>query len=327
MNKIIATNAPEPSEEDPESEPILSLKEKLAEVAADCGYVRKDGVNQFHKYNYATAATIFEKVGESLYRHRLVSKPKFRIEESTTRQNSKGQTETLVTVEVTLTVADLDSELVVELNGFGSGMDNSDKAVMKAQTAALKYAWMMGLNISTGDDPEADATVDTRAEGKPLAKAGPRGPYKPSDAVPSVVPPGPGYGDDPNVEELEPDPEPPGIFGPPSGPPMTKAQLAAAAGHAVIEEGGSPKEAVVRISEELNESLGQCPCGSPLIEKVTKPKKDREGRVTDPGGKRYKTCELNDKAFGKDKWAMARINDLEVKGVCPADGHTWKWAK
>lgn len=31
---------------------------------------------------------------------------------------------------------------------------------MKAQTAAIKYAYMMSLCIATGDDPEADTKTD-----------------------------------------------------------------------------------------------------------------------------------------------------------------------
>ena len=43
---------------------------------------------------------------------------------------------------------------------IGSGQDAGDKAVMKAQTAAIKYAYMLSLCIATGDDPEADSKTD-----------------------------------------------------------------------------------------------------------------------------------------------------------------------
>ena len=297
----------------------LTLKEKLAEVAADCDYVRKDGVNAYQNYKYASAAAVVWKVGESLYKHRLLSIATFAIVSDVprSRTNAKGVEviENLVTVECSLHIHDMDSPDFFTFNGFGSGMDNSDKAVMKAQTAALKYAWMMSLNISTGDDPERDESVDQRAEGKPRPKPEPRGPYKPtSDAGPYIQPPD----DPPHEEEPDSDPERPGIFEKPSEPPMTKAQLAAAAGHAVIDKGGTAKDAVVQISRELNESLGQCPCGSPLIEKKTSASK---------GSKPYKTCQLNDKAFHKDGWAMKRIQELDLSGECPADGHTWKWIR
>lgn len=156
----------------PDEEPILipSLKEKLSKVAAHCAYVRKDGVNLFHKYNYATAASIFEKVNEALIEHRLVSSPRFTIEELKDRTNAKGTAEQLVTIQCELCVQDIDSEGKVLTIAFGSGQDNGDKAVMKAQTAALKYAWMMLLNISTGDDPEDDEKVDSRMAGEPVRK-------------------------------------------------------------------------------------------------------------------------------------------------------------
>lgn len=143
-----------------------SLKQKLSRLAEQCAYVRKEGRNEFHKYNYATAAQIFEKVNEGLQDHGLVSMPYFAIHEITTRANSKGGTETLATVECTLRIEDLDGEKAVTTRAYGAGMDNGDKAIMKAQTAALKYAWIMLLNISTGDDPEADSNVDARMAGK-----------------------------------------------------------------------------------------------------------------------------------------------------------------
>jgi DNA-directed RNA polymerase subunit M/transcription elongation factor TFIIS len=34
----------------------------------------------------------------------------------------------------------------------------------KAQTQAKKYAWLLALNISTGDDPEADERTDRAQE-------------------------------------------------------------------------------------------------------------------------------------------------------------------
>jgi hypothetical protein len=42
--------------------------------------------------------------------------------------------------------------------------------VAKAQTIALSYAWMPILNISTGEDPEADAHEDELAETTKLEK-------------------------------------------------------------------------------------------------------------------------------------------------------------
>jgi hypothetical protein len=60
--------------------------------------------------------------------------------------------------------------------GLGSGQDVGDKAVMKAQTAAIKYAYLMSLAISTNDDPEADSRTDEgTASAQGQAKSGSEG--------------------------------------------------------------------------------------------------------------------------------------------------------
>ena len=74
--------------------------------------------------------------------------------------NTKGNKEHLATVKITITLTDSTSGESVTIVGLGSGQDAGDKAVMKAQTAAIKYAYLLSLNISTGDDPEADLQTD-----------------------------------------------------------------------------------------------------------------------------------------------------------------------
>ena len=74
--------------------------------------------------------------------------------------NLKDNTEHLATVSVKVHIIDSDSGESVDLFGIGSGQDAGDKAVMKAQTAAIKYAFMLSLCIATGDDPEADGKTD-----------------------------------------------------------------------------------------------------------------------------------------------------------------------
>jgi hypothetical protein len=82
-----------------------------------------------------------------------------------------GKAEHLATVEVKILLVDADSGESIEIKGLGSGQDNGDKGIMKAQTAAIKYAWMLTLNISTGDDPEADSTVDERMNQQQMQKS------------------------------------------------------------------------------------------------------------------------------------------------------------
>lgn len=50
-----------------------------------------------------------------------------------------------------------------EIEGLGAGVDYADKALLKAQTAAVREAWKNLLVIATGHDPEADERVDADA--------------------------------------------------------------------------------------------------------------------------------------------------------------------
>ncbi|MBP2641035.1 MAG: superfamily [Firmicutes bacterium] len=144
---------------------MKNIAAKLVCIMAECAYVQKSGNNDFHRYKYATAADVLEKVNTSLVKNRVavISVPELLELRDVT--NLKGNTEHLATIRTTLTLIDCESGESVSVVGIGSGQDVGDKAVMKAATASLKYAWMMTLNISTGDDPEADAGVDERNSG------------------------------------------------------------------------------------------------------------------------------------------------------------------
>lgn len=140
--------------------------ERVAEVAKECGYVQKLGRNEFHRYKYAAAAQVLEKINEALHRHGIVSKPVMAIESREDRVTKSGGHETCVTMRCDLTLIDARGSGTLTSRAFGAGQDPGDKGIMKAQTAAIKYAWMLLFNISTGDDPEADEAVDKRMAGK-----------------------------------------------------------------------------------------------------------------------------------------------------------------
>ena len=159
---------------------------KLTKIMQACSYVQKTGYNDFHKYKYATAADILEKANESMVQNNVASIVRPELIEFRDVQNARGATEHLATVRTTITLIDNDSGETIELIGMGSGQDSSDKAVMKAQTAALKYAWMMSLNISTGDDPEADTPEKPKAD-RPKAEQPKTEQTKPPPATPQMA--------------------------------------------------------------------------------------------------------------------------------------------
>ena len=135
---------------------MKNLAKKLVEVMKECGHVSKNGSNDFHKYKYATAADVLSLVNDSLTKHGIMSVVDSNLLEMREVTTAKGNSERLATVETVVTLTDSDSGEQVKIKGLGSGQDAGDKSVMKAQTAAIKYAFLLSFAISTGDDPEAD---------------------------------------------------------------------------------------------------------------------------------------------------------------------------
>lgn len=136
------------------------IAKKLVNVMIECGHIAKNGLNSYHQYKYATAEDVLLKVNSALTKNKIASVVIPEIASMVDVINLKGNTEYLVTVNVQIKLIDSESGECVDLFGIGSGQDAGDKAVMKAQTAAIKYAYMMSLCIATGDDPEADTKTD-----------------------------------------------------------------------------------------------------------------------------------------------------------------------
>jgi hypothetical protein len=135
-----------------------TLAARLTRVALACGYVQKDAANAFHKYRYASAAAVLAHVNTALAENGVAV---LSTSPSIVSADGAGK-ERVVTVRMEVVVGCATDPARATFVGLGSGMDAGDKAVMKATTAALKYAWMGALNISTGDDPEADEDTDRR---------------------------------------------------------------------------------------------------------------------------------------------------------------------
>jgi len=139
---------------------MKNIAAKLVKVMEECSVIRKNGNNDFHHYKYATSADVLEKVNASLVKNKIASVVVPEIVSGCDVVTNKGNTEHLVVVQVSITLIDTDSGEQLVVSGIGSGQDGGDKAVMKAQTAAIKYAYMLSLAISTNDDPEADSKTD-----------------------------------------------------------------------------------------------------------------------------------------------------------------------
>ena len=149
--------------------PIKKITAKLVKVMEEVSHVQKNGTNEFHKYQYATAADVLEKVNEALVKNKICSIAKADLISLEHVANAKGNQEHLATVQMNIRLIDSESGEYVDIAGLGNGQDSGDKAVMKAETASIKYAYMMAFNISTGDDPEADIKTDQFVSAAPVS--------------------------------------------------------------------------------------------------------------------------------------------------------------
>ncbi len=144
-----------------------TLAKKLAEVAREVAYVQKDATNSFQKYKYASAEAVLRKVNDALTSRNIALSTNAELIQY---HNGEGKVPSVAIVAITLRFIDGDTSEVIAAQGLGQGADKGDKAVMKANTAALKYAYANSFTISCGDDREADDSIDKSSKAKKTTK-------------------------------------------------------------------------------------------------------------------------------------------------------------
>jgi hypothetical protein len=152
----------------PSPPPLAKLAAKLVKVMGGIGHIPKRGRNDFFGYDYATEADVADAVRTALVAEGVVMIPSIvdvREREVLTRRNQK---EIVTTVTLDVTFIDGDSGQTFTFQMAGAGQDGGDKGIMKAISAAMKYAQLKALSLPTGDDPEADDGTD-RAQAQPAA--------------------------------------------------------------------------------------------------------------------------------------------------------------
>ena len=88
---------------------MQKIAKKFVEVMRECSHVAKNGTNEYHRYKYATAADVLEKVNASLTKHGLASVVTPNLLSMQQVTTAKGNVEQLATVEVVITLIDSDS--------------------------------------------------------------------------------------------------------------------------------------------------------------------------------------------------------------------------
>jgi predicted hydrocarbon binding protein len=139
---------------------LAGLATKLCKVMKACAVVPKDKSNAAQHYMYASSDAILEKVNPALVASGLATVCNLEVIDRQPRTTNGGGMWELCTVRARLTIIDSETGASIESEGIGQGYDGGDKSLSKAQTQARKYAWLLALNISTGDDPEGDSMTD-----------------------------------------------------------------------------------------------------------------------------------------------------------------------
>lgn len=150
----------------------------LAEVAPKVAYLKKQGENEAQGYSYARAEDVFRRVNEELSA-RGVSVVKSTTElvrfELVPDPAGKKKPSQVAVVRITQTYGYSHQGGALQectFQGLGGSSDSGDKAIMKANTAALKYLLTAMFNISWGDDPEAfDPETGESTGGKATKRA------------------------------------------------------------------------------------------------------------------------------------------------------------
>lgn len=136
------------------------LAAKLCKVMQACAVVPKDKNNAQQHYKYASSDAILEKANPAFVAAGLATVYEISVLDRQLRTTSSGAVWELVTARARLTIIDSETGATIQTDGIGQGYDPSDKAFSKAQTQSRKYALLLALNISTGEDPESFEQTD-----------------------------------------------------------------------------------------------------------------------------------------------------------------------
>ena len=134
----------------------MSIYEKMAAITDEIGFVAKN-MDVQGKYKAVSEVDVLEAVKKMEKKYRVFSYPYDRRLVDMVQLVGK----VCMRIETTMRFINLDNEAsYVDIKAYGDGVDTLDKAPGKAMTYADKYALMKAYKISTGDDPDKEASPD-----------------------------------------------------------------------------------------------------------------------------------------------------------------------
>ena len=150
----------------------MSIASKLCEAMKQVGYIKKDKkLLTGAQYNYLSEEKITAEVHTVFADLGLVMMPVgFEILENRQDTTKNGGIVHNTRTVATFRIIDAESGESIDVQTLGEGSDSGDKCLNKCMTAAYKYAIRQTLMISTGDDPDHTASVESTAStAKPAA--------------------------------------------------------------------------------------------------------------------------------------------------------------
>lgn len=150
----------------------LNIYEKLSLITDEIGVIEKNlnvQVNKGASYKAVSERDVLDGVKPIEKKYRVYSYPVKRevidrdtLVKETEYNGTITRTNTLfMRLETIYRFVNLDKpEEYIETTVYGDGVDTGDKAVGKAMTYADKYALMKVYKLSTGDDPDKDASPE-----------------------------------------------------------------------------------------------------------------------------------------------------------------------
>ena len=161
----------------------MNIYEKLLAITAEIGVVEKNlnvKVNSNSSYKAVSERDVLDAVKPIEQKYRVYSYPANRkivdrdvLTKETEYNGTITRTNTLfMRVETVYRFVNIDKpDEFIETTVYGDGLDTGDKASGKAMTYADKYALMKAYKLSTGDDPDKEASPEHGYEKKAEPKA------------------------------------------------------------------------------------------------------------------------------------------------------------
>ena len=161
--------------EDSKSEGVGQLAKKIAQVMAAIDRVPKNGVNDYHGYEYSTDDDVMQSVRPVMAEHNLIALPSVTERETVEVETNKGtETKTYITMEITLIDGDSGQSKTVMWDG--EAQDGQDKGLYKAYTSGIKY-WALKTFLLS-----ADADVETHDAAAGQARSNGSASHEPTQA-------------------------------------------------------------------------------------------------------------------------------------------------